>query len=68
MDANSRISGNQSFTFIGTADFSGRAGQLRVERDDGGIFVFGDVDGNRVADFVIGLQGVSALSASDFFL
>jgi Ca2+-binding RTX toxin-like protein len=68
MDANSRISGNQSFTFIGTADFSGRAGQLRVERDDGGIFVFGDLDGNREADFVIGLQGVSALSAADFIL
>lgn len=64
IDANSTRTGNQSFTFIGGATFSGTAGQLRFAN---GI-VFGDVNGDRIADFTIAVNGVNALAAGDFVL
>lgn len=66
IDANIRVgaSGNQAFTFIGSNAFSGKAGELRFASG----FISGDVNGDRVADFQIGLTGVSALAAGDFIL
>ncbi|HTV69036.1 MAG TPA: calcium-binding protein [Rhizobiaceae bacterium] len=54
--------GNQAFTFIGTAAFSGVDGQLRCS---GGI-IQGDVNGDRVADFEIGIN-LATLLSTDFF-
>jgi len=63
IDANINVAGDQAFTFIGASSFSGVPGQLRFAN---GI-LSGDVDGNRVADFEIGLPGVAALNpAKDF--
>jgi Ca2+-binding RTX toxin-like protein len=64
IDAKSTQSGNQSFRFIGADDFSGAAGQLRFE--DG--FVFGDINGDRRADFAIEVDGRSSMNAGDFIL
>jgi serralysin len=64
IDANTGQSGNQSFRFIGSGDFSGAAGQLRF--DDG--FVLGDVNGDRRADIAIELDGVSGMTGGDFIL
>lgn len=50
---------NDTFTFIGANVFSA-AGQLRF---DSGV-LSGDVDGNRIADFEIVLQGVTSLSGA----
>jgi serralysin len=64
IDANSRLSGDQAFAFIGDASFGRVAGQLRVA---GGI-VQADVDGDGVADMEIAIQGVSTFLAVDFIL
>lgn len=66
MDANSRAAGNQNFTYIEDDAFGGRAGELRFESLAGGILVMGDTNGDRVADFQIGFQGVFSIAASDF--
>lgn len=66
IDANIRAgaAGNQAFTFIGSGAFTGTAGQLRFA---GGV-IWGDVNGDRVADFTIAVTGVSALNRDDFIL
>lgn len=64
IDANTTRVGNQAFSFIGNTAFSGVAGQLRFAN---GV-VWGDVNGDKVADFTIAVSGVSALQAGDFLL
>ncbi|HEY8382533.1 MAG TPA: M10 family metallopeptidase C-terminal domain-containing protein [Microvirga sp.] len=56
--------GNQAFKFIGSKAFTGRDGELRFS----GGNLYGDVNGDGVADLAVKLTGVKALSASDFFL
>lgn len=68
IDANSAASGNQTFTFIGVAAFSGASGQLRIRVDASDTFVFGDINGDRVADFTIQLDDAIALNAGMFTL
>ncbi len=63
IDANTGVSGDQAFHFVGAAAFSGHAGELRFE---GGV-VSGDVNGDGHADFEIGVN-VATLSAADFVL
>jgi serralysin len=64
IDANTKVSGNQAFSFIGKAEFSGKAGQLKFS---GGV-LSGDVNGDRIADFQVDIPGRSVLSKSDFYL
>ncbi len=64
IDARSATVADDAFVYIGTAGFSGIAGQLRHA---GGI-VEGDVDGDRAADFQIALPGAAILAAADFIL
>lgn len=64
IDANTRTSGNQAFSFIGDADFASRAGQLRF--DDG--IVSGDVNGDGRADFQIAVTTSTHLVSGDFIL
>lgn len=68
IDARASVTGNQSFTFIGTAGFNKVAGQLRFETISGNTFVSGDVDGDGLADFAIRLDGAVQLVATDFIL
>lgn len=69
-DADSNIGGDQAFTFIGGAGFSGTAGELRATQNGSGDWqVRGDIDGDGQNDFtikVIGFGGV--LDATDFLL
>jgi hypothetical protein len=67
IDARQGVNGNQAFTFIGTAAFSA-IGQLRYEVSGTKVFVEGDVNNDRVADFQIEVRGLTALTASDFIL
>ncbi|HEX2727402.1 MAG TPA: hypothetical protein VHN20_16390, partial [Beijerinckiaceae bacterium] len=62
IDANATIGGNQAFTFIGTAAFSGAAGQMRFS---GGVLA-GDVNGDGTADFEVRIGG--ALGGGDIIL
>ena len=64
IDANTRLSGNQAFAFIGDASFGRIAGQLRFA---GGVLQ-ADVNGDARADMEIAIQGVSMLLATDFIL
>ena len=64
MDADVTIKGNQAFTFIGLAAFSGRAGELKVNTGH----VLGDIDGDGIADFAIAVNGAKGLTADDFWL
>lgn len=73
IDANSGTSTNDTFAFIGTAAFSGAAGQIRyqVVQDGQGTFtlVQGDVNGDRVGDFEVALINFNGvLTGSDFLL
>ena len=64
VDARNDLAGNQAFVFIGDAPFDGHAGQLRVVAG----LVQGDVDGDGVAEFEIGLTGSYVPVAVDFIL
>lgn len=68
LDAQRGVRGNQSFDLIGTAAFSGSAGELRWQRDGSGITVTPDTDGDARADFALHLEGLTTLRASDFVL
>lgn len=75
--------GNQAFQFIGSAAFTGNAGELRVQVIGGWqdassptpaagqlYLVLADIDGDGAADFQIRVQveGTAVLDASDFWL
>jgi serralysin len=64
IDANTKIAGDQAFSFIGRNTFHGKAGELRFA--DG--IVSGDVNGDRTIDFKINVVGLTALSKGDFYL
>ena len=64
IDANTKLARDQAFSFIGGSAFTGKAGQLKFS--DG--VLSGDVNGDRVADFKIGLSNVSLLKSTDFYL
>jgi serralysin len=68
IDANSAVVGDQSFIWIGTSGFSGRAGELHQIRLNGLTVVEGDLNGDRIADFQIEFSTTLSLSASDFLL
>jgi Ca2+-binding RTX toxin-like protein len=58
---------NDAFTFIGNnVAFSNVAGQLMF--DTATHSIYGDTDGNSVADFQIILTGVTSLAVGDFIL
>jgi Ca2+-binding RTX toxin-like protein len=56
VDANSGLAGDQDFTFIGSAAFTGLAGQLRIydpSSDPDDFAVEADVDGDGAADLLL---------------
>ncbi|MBC7987376.1 MAG: hypothetical protein H7X93_12030 [Sphingomonadaceae bacterium] len=69
IDADTVTAGDQAFSFVGTAEFSGVAGELRYEVGSGGrTSVFGDTDGDSVADFQIRLDNGFVVASTDFVL
>ncbi|MGO1081284.1 M10 family metallopeptidase C-terminal domain-containing protein, partial [Inquilinus sp. CA228] len=68
IDANTVAAGNQAFSFIGGALYTGVAGQLRTSAVGGVTTIAGDVNGDSVSDFHIQLTGTIALAATDFVL
>ena len=68
IDANENKGGNQNFKFIGEDDFSGKARELRYERDGDSTHVYMDVDGDGNSDMTITLDGGMKLQANDFAL
>lgn len=68
IDAKLAVNGDQAFRFIGTRDFNDKAGELRYEIVKNDTYVYGDVDGNGKADFVIHLDGKIDFKADYFDL
>ncbi len=68
IDANSVMSGNQAFSFLGTGAFTHKAGQLDYAVIGSDVMVYGDVNGDGVADFQFRVLGVHSLQSSDFIL
>jgi Ca2+-binding RTX toxin-like protein len=68
IDANTRTTADDAFKFIGTDKFHNVAGELRFEHVDAGVYVYGDTNGDGVADMKIFLPGVSSVAAGDFYL
>ncbi|MGV3549423.1 M10 family metallopeptidase C-terminal domain-containing protein [Rhizobium sp.] len=68
IDANTNKKGDQDFDFIGKQRFHDVAGELRFEKTSSGTYVYGDVDGDGVADFAIRLAGKIAFRGDDFLL
>ncbi len=64
IDAIAGTNANDAFSFIGSGAFTSHAGELRFA----GGFVYGDVDGDGVADFTIQVSGTTVLTAADFVL
>ncbi len=68
IDANTVAAGNQAFSFIGSALYTGIAGQLRYSVVGGVTTIAGDINGDKVSDFHIALTGAIPLVAADFVL
>lgn len=69
LDANSlTTSKNDAFMFLGTGKFTGHAGDLRYVTGTSGTTVYGDVNGDKTADFAIYLDDAVKLVAGDFLL
>lgn len=59
---------DDSFTFIGTAEFSRNAGELRYVLDGEFTRIFGDTTGDGVADFALILLNPNVPEAGSFIL
>jgi hypothetical protein len=59
---------SENFHFIGTDAFNHVVGELRYEVTGGTAHLFGDFDGNGIADFEIVLNNVTSLTGADFML
>ncbi|MGL4962774.1 MAG: calcium-binding protein [Inquilinus sp.] len=68
IDADTGVAGDQAFTFIGNALYSGIAGELRYHSDGVVTTVAGDINGDKVSDFHIQLTGAIGVVAGDFVL
>ena len=67
IDAVWSSAGDDAFTFVGTAAFSGRSGELRYDKAPDRIHIFADVDGNGLADLHI-IVMADSIAATDFIL
>jgi hypothetical protein len=63
MDADTTVSGNQTFSFIGGNEFSGKAGELRFSDD----VLSADVNGDKVVDFHVKIP-LARVTAVDLIL
>jgi len=66
IDAISATSQDDAFTFIGGNAFHGVAGELRYDVTAGSAHIFGDIDGNGIADLEIIVNNVTSLTTTDF--
>lgn len=67
IDANSKLAGDQAFTFIGSKAFSGAYGELRCVKSGTETYVYADVNHDKTADFAIRFDDVISFQ-KDFFI
>lgn len=68
IDANTRLSNDQEFKFIGQDKFHMKAGELRYEKKASDTLIYGDVNGDGKADFAIHLDDAMTFSKGHFLL
>lgn len=68
IDANTRVSKNQAFKFIGQKDFTGRAGELTYTKFASETVLEGDVNGDGKADFSVLFDDRLTLKTEYFIL
>ena len=69
IDANTKASGDQSFTFIGSDRFRKVAGELHTYRlPDRNTYISGDTNGDGAADLAIKAMGHHVFTGADFIL
>lgn len=67
IDANSLTAGDDAFTFIGAGAFTHQAGQLRFDAVGSQVHIYGDVNGDGVADLHI-IANSPQILGTDFIL
>ncbi|HEX8525889.1 M10 family metallopeptidase C-terminal domain-containing protein, partial [Allosphingosinicella sp.] len=65
IDANTNTVDNDAFNFIGTAAFSGTAGELRYDVVGGRMHIYGDTNGDKIVDLHIAVDG-TIITSGDF--
>lgn len=70
IDADTGLAGDQAFAFVGSAGFSGAAGELRLAMVGGALQLQGDMTGDGAADFALRLDmiGGGAPALGDLIL
>ena len=68
IDANSKATGNQAFAFLGKVAFTGTAAELRYVKGSSDTYIYGDVNGDKAADFAVHLDDALTLQKSYFIL
>src|SRR5919199_1216702 len=70
IDADLNIAGNQAFTFIGTNNFTGTAGEEADFTSGSNLILQAEIngDGNIAADMEIQLNGLASIAAADIIL
>ncbi|HET9429217.1 MAG TPA: calcium-binding protein [Allosphingosinicella sp.] len=68
IDAIAGTAANNAFTFIGNAAFSNVAGELRVQTVGSQAHIFGDTNGDGLADFQIVVANSPIVAVGDFIL
>lgn len=68
IDANTKLAGNQAFSFISTKVFSGKAGELRIQKVGNDMHIQGDVNGDKKADLYIVSDIALNFVKADFIL
>jgi len=68
IDASTKTSGDQAFSFLGTAAFTGKVGELRYDKKTSDTYIYADINGDKKADFAIHLDDAVTLSKGYFVL
>jgi serralysin len=68
IDANTRVTGDQAFNFIGTQGFHKVAGEMHAYQSGGITYLTGDHNGDGYSDFAIKVAGAHTFASSDFLL
>lgn len=68
IDANTKLTGDQAFKFIGTEAFHKVAGEMHSYQSGGYTHLTADTNGDGYSDFAIKFAGAHTFASSDFLL
>ena len=70
IDASSVLKKNNDFVWVGAATSFGNSteGEVRYQKFDTYTMIYGDTDGDAASEFMIRLEGLVDLKATDFIM